>query len=115
MNQELLEWKEETEEIIAELLQDGSDPDVEYPIEHHFAAHNFDSLEKLAIDLFNAGFDVEDAEEVELDDGAIVFCFDATRDGSLDAERITSEIAELLPLCKKYRVEYDGWGTYFAE
>ena len=30
MNQELQEWKKETEEIISELLQDGSDPDVEY-------------------------------------------------------------------------------------
>lgn len=56
---------------------------------------------------------MEDAEEVISDDGAIVFCFDATKDGSLDAERITAEIATLLPLCKKYHVDYDGWGTYF--
>ena len=115
MNQELLEWQEETAEIIAELMEDGSNPDAEYPIEHHFAAVDFDSLEKLAVDLYKAGFDVEDAEEVELDDGAIVFCFDATKEGSLDVERITAEIATLLPLCKKYHVDYDGWGTYFAE
>jgi regulator of ribonuclease activity B len=115
MSQELQEWQEETAEIIAELLEDGSDPDVEYPIEHHFAALDFDCLEKLAVDLYKAGFEVEDAEEVELDDGAIVFCFDATKEGSLNVERITAEISTLLPLCKKYRVDYDGWGTYFAE
>lgn len=115
MNQELQEWQEETAEIIAELLEDGSDPDVEYPIEHHFAAIDFDCLEKLAVDLYKAGFEVEDAEEVELDDGAIVFCFDATKEGSLNVERITAEISTLLPLCKKYHVDYDGWGTYFAE
>ena len=56
MNQELQEWREETAEIIAELLEDGSDPDVEYPIEHHFAALDFDCLEKLAVDLYKAGF-----------------------------------------------------------
>ncbi len=115
MNQELQEWQEETAEIIAELVEDGSNPDAEYPIEHHFAAIDFDSLEKLAVDLYKAGFEVEDAEEVELDDGAIVFCFDATKEGLLDVERITAEISTLLPLCKKYHVDYDGWGTYFAE
>ncbi len=115
MNQELQSWMDETNEIIAELLQDGSNPEVEYPIEHHFASLNFDSLEKLAVDLYTAGFEVEDAEEVELDDGAIVFCFDATKDGSLNADRIIEEISTILPLCKKYRVDYDGWGTYFQE
>lgn len=115
MNQELLEWKQETTEIVTELLDDGSDPTAEYVIEHHFASSHFDSLEKLAVDLFNAGFEVEDAEEVELDDGAVVFCFDATKDGTLDIDRINAEIAVLLPLCKKYKVDYDGWGTYFIE
>jgi regulator of RNase E activity RraB len=115
MNQELLEWKQETTEIVSELLDDGSDPTAEYVIEHHFASSHFDSLEKLAVDLFNAGFEVEDAEEVELDDGAVVFCFDATKDGTLDIDRINAEIAVLLPLCKKYKVDYDGWGTYFVE
>lgn len=115
MSQELQEWREETEQIISELVDDGSDPEAQYAIEHHFASSSFDNLEKLAVDLYNAGFDVEDAEEVELDDGAVVFCFDATKEGTLDVERITDEIAILLPLCKKYKVDYDGWGTYFVD
>ncbi len=115
MNQEIQEWQEETAEIIAELLEDGSDPDVEYPIEHHFAALDFDCLEKLAVDLFKAGFEVTDAEELELEDNSIIFCCDASRDGSLEETRIVAEIESLLPLCEKYGVDYDGWGTYFEE
>ncbi len=109
------EWREETDAIIDELLNDGSNPDSEYTIEHHFACVKFDKLEKLAVDLFKADFEVTDAEEVELEDGSIIFCFDASRDGTLDAERITREIESLLPLCEKYGVDYDGWGTYFEE
>ena len=109
------EWREETDAIIEELLEDGSNPDSEYTIEHHFACHNFDRLEKLAVDLFKAGFEVTDAEELELEDGTIIFCCDASRDGSLEEERIVAEIESLLPLCEKYGVDYDGWGTYFEE
>ena len=109
------EWREETVAIIQELLDDGSRPDTEYTIEHHFACRNFDRLEKLAVDLFKAGFEVTDAEELELEDGTIIFCCDASRDGSLEEERIVAEIESLLPLCEKYGVDYDGWGTYFEE
>ena len=109
------EWREETDAIIEELLEDGSNPDSEYTIEHHFASHNFDRLEKLAVDLFKAGFEVTDAEEVELEDGSLIFCFDASKEGSLASKRIVTEIESLLPLCEKYGVDYDGWGTYFEE
>lgn len=109
------EWREETDAIIEELLGDGSNPDSEYTIEHHFACTNFDKLEKLAVDLFKADFEVTDAEEIELDDGSTIFCFDASRDGRLESARITAEIESLLPLCEKYGVDYDGWGTYFEE
>ena len=80
------EWREETDSIINELLEDGSNPESEYTIEHHFACHNFDRLEKLAVDLFKADFEVTDAEELELEDGSVIFCFDASKDGSLDAD-----------------------------
>ena len=109
------EWREETDAIIEELLEDGSNPDSEYTIEHHFASHNFDRLEKLAVDLFKAGFEVTDAEEVESEDGSLIFCFDASKDGTLASPRIVTEIESLLPLCEKYGVDYDGWGTYFEE
>lgn len=115
MSQSLLEWREETDAIITELLSDGSNPDAEYTIEHHFACKDFNRLEKLAVDVFKLGFEVTDAEEMELDDGALIFCCDASKDGRLDAARIMGEIEQLLPLCSKYKVDYDGWGTYFEE
>ncbi len=39
------EWREETTAIVNELLADGSNPDLEYEIEHHFACQDFDLLE----------------------------------------------------------------------
>ena len=52
-NPELLEeQREETRLIIEELLEDGSDPDALYTIEHHFSADDFDALEKLALEAF---------------------------------------------------------------
>ncbi len=115
MSQTLNEWREETNAIVNELLADGSNPQADYTIEHHFACSDFNRLEKLAVEVFKAGFEVTDAEEMELDDGAILFCCDASRDGSLDAKRILAEIEGLLPLAARFGVEYDGWGTYFEE
>ena len=50
-----------------------------------------------------------------LEDGSLIFCFDASKDGTLASPRIVTEIESLLPLCEKYGVDYDGWGTYFEE
>ena len=71
--------------------------------------------EKLVGDLFKVDFEVTNAEELELEDGSVIFCFDASKDGSLNAARIVAEIESLLPLCEKYGVDYDGWGTFFEE
>ena len=109
------EKPEETTEIVNELLADGSNPDVDYDIEHHFACQDFDRLEKAAVDLFKAGFEVTDAEEMELDDGATIFCFDATIECKLNVEAIVADIAKMLPILEKYGVDYDGWGTYFQD
>ena len=62
MNTNMQEWREETAAIVNELLADGSNPDLDYEIEHHFACQKFDLLEKAAVDLFKAGFEVTDAE-----------------------------------------------------
>ena len=51
----LEEQREETRLIIEELLEDGSDPDALYTIEHHLSCNNFDSLEKAAVDAFKLG------------------------------------------------------------
>lgn len=107
------EQKEETREIIAAILEDGSCPDALYSIEHHFSADTFAKLENAAIDAFKLGFDVQDAEELKLDDGAIVISFDAIIESALDAERIDEQVEKLIKLAEKYQIDYDGWGTYF--
>lgn len=106
-------WQEFTEETIAALLEDGSDPDAMYTIEHHFYDQDFNKLEKLAVELFKLGYEVTDAEEVEFEDGGSAWVFDAIREQSLEAASITADVIKLEALAKKHQVEYDGWGTYF--
>ena len=106
-------WQEFTEETIAALLEDGSDPDAMYTIEHHFYDQDFNKLEKLAVELFKLGYEVTDAEEVEFEDGGSAWVFDAIREQSLEAASITADAIKLEALAKKHQVEYDGWGTYF--
>ena len=109
------EWREETDSIINELLEDGSNPESEYTIEHHFACHNFDRLEKLAVDLFKADFEVTDAEELELEDGTLLMCCDVISEVGLNAEVIDTQVEQLMNLAEKMNVNYDGWGTYFED
>ena len=69
--EELIEiQKEETRDIIAALLEDGSDPDSLYEIEHHLFAEDFDTLEKAVVEAFKMGFEVLEAEETEDEDEA---------------------------------------------
>ena len=70
------ELKAETREIITDLLNDGSDPDALYLIEHHISHHNFDKLEKIAMDAFKVGYEVSEAEEFEEENGSVLFCCD---------------------------------------
>jgi len=104
----------ENRDIVQALLDDGSEPDAEYVIEHHFSSTNFDRLEKAAVDAFKLGFEVNDAEEMELEDGSIIFCFDAVAHHKLDVELLDKAAEQLLQLAVKQKVEYDGWGTYFV-
>ena len=68
--------QQETREIIDDLLNDGSDPNALYIIEHHISHHDFDKLEKIALDAFKLGYEVSEAEEFENEDGGEVYCFD---------------------------------------
>lgn len=106
-------WQEFTNDTISALLEDGSDPDAEYTIEHHFYDEDFNKLEKLAVEVFKLGFEVTDAEEVEFEDGGSAWVFDAIREQSLDADSITADAIKLEALARKFGIEYDGWGTYF--
>ncbi|MCL2918519.1 ribonuclease E inhibitor RraB [Shewanella litorisediminis] len=105
--------QEETRDIVQSLLDDGSDPDAEYMIEHHFSSTNFDRLEKAAVDAFKLGFEVTDAEELELEDGSVILCFDAIANHALDVDLIDKACEQLINLAAKQKVDYDGWGTYF--
>ncbi|WP_058912605.1 ribonuclease E inhibitor RraB [Entomohabitans teleogrylli] len=111
----LEEQREETRLIIEELLEDGSDPDALYTIEHHFSADDFESLEKMAVEAFRLGYEVTDPEELDLDEGEVVICCDALSESALNAEQIDAQVEQLMDLAEKFDVEYDGWGTYFED
>ncbi|EKT61506.1 ribonuclease E inhibitor RraB [Providencia sneebia] len=106
---------EETRLIIEELLEDGSDPDALYAIEHHFSADNFTLLEKAAVEAFKLGYEVTDAEELEVENGVTLMCCDVISECALNAELIDAQVEQLMQLAEKMGVNYDGWGTYFED
>jgi regulator of RNase E activity RraB len=112
--EELLEiQKEDTRQIIDALLEDGSDPDALYDIEHHLFAENFETLEKAVVEAFKMGFEVLEAEETEDEDGNRLLCCDATMESALNAEAIDQQVEKLVNLAEKYDIIYDGWGTFY--
>lgn len=112
---DLNELRQETDEIIENLLQDGSDPDALYIIEHHVAHRDFDKLEKLVVDAYKLGYEISEAEEVEEENGKVIFVCDIVSEVNLNADIITAQQKELLPLIEKVGAEYEGWGTYFED
>ena len=40
-------WREISEDIVESLLEDGSNPDKLYEVEHHFVCEDFDKLEEM--------------------------------------------------------------------
>lgn len=111
----LEEQREETRLIIEELLEDGSDPDALYAIEHHLSAEDFDTLEKAAVEAFKLGYEVTEPEELEVEDGLIVLCCDVISEVSLNADIIDKQVEQLIKLADRYDINYDGWGTYFED
>lgn len=112
--EELIEYqKEETRDIIAALIEDGSDPEALYDIEHHLFAEDFETLEKAVVEAFKMGFDVLEAEETEDEDGNKLLCCDATMQTALNPELIDEQVATLVNLAEKYDIIYDGWGTFY--
>ncbi|SCC30206.1 ribonuclease E inhibitor RraB [Kosakonia oryziphila] len=111
----LEEQREETRLIIEELLEDGSDPDALYTIEHHLSADDFETLEKAAVEAFKLGYEVTEPEELELDEGEVVICCDVVSECALNAELIDTQVEQLINLAENVGVEYDGWGTYYED
>jgi regulator of RNase E activity RraB len=105
--------KEETREIIRALLEDGSDPDALYEIEHHLFAEDFLQLEKAVVEAFKMGFEVLEAEETQDETGNPLYCCDAIMQSVLNAELIDTQVEKLIQLAEKYDIIYDGWGTYY--
>jgi regulator of RNase E activity RraB len=114
-DEDIEQWHQFNQETIDALIVDGSDQSKPHVIEYHFAGKDFEALEKAAVDAFKAGFEVGDADEIYLDDGGVLFCFDATASRHLELHKINADTALLLTIAKKHKVNYDGWGTYFVE
>ena len=104
--EQLEEQREETRLIIEELLEDGSDPDALYTIEHHLSADDLETLEKAAVEAFKLGYEVTDPEELEVEDGDIVICCDILSECALNADLIDAQVEQLMTLAEKFDVEY---------
>lgn len=115
MKDRILLAQQDTQTIIEELLEDGSDPNVLYLIEHHISSNNFDMLEKVAVEAYKLGYEATDPDEDVDDFGQPVIGFDVITEIPLDADLINAQIAQLIELATQFGVSYDGWGTYFED
>lgn len=115
LNDDLKAWREHTEDLIAALIEDGTNEEVHHTIEHHFSSVDFELLEKAAIAAFKMGLDVQEPEEAELEDGTKVFAFDIVTEQALEEEIIFDETQKMYELARQCHIDYDGWGTYFEE
>lgn len=113
MSEDRTQWYEFNAETIAAITEDGTDISRAHVIEHHLAGKDFDALEKAAVDIFKAGFEVSDAEELILDDGGTVYCFDAIIEKKLDIDEFNKDVDALIDIANKHKVHYDGWGTFY--
>jgi hypothetical protein len=111
----LEDWLAHTKALVEELLEDGSNPEVEHIIEHHFASPHFDVLEQAAITAFKLGYEVDEPEEAELETGEKVFAFDIVTEQYLDLDVLLAETKTMFELAQRCKVDYDGCGTYFEE
>ncbi len=115
VKEDLQFWLDHTDNLINELIEDGTNEEVHHTIEHHFASQDFNVLEQAAIAAFKLGYEVEEPEEAELDNGEKIFCFDIVTEQALEPELLREETRKMYELAEQTHVEYDGWGTYFEE
>ncbi|WP_094751624.1 ribonuclease E inhibitor RraB [Psychromonas sp. CD1] len=113
--EQLQKLAEETEDIVEAILDDGSNPESIYMIEHHLSCADFDNLEKAAVACFKKGYEVTDADELELEDGSIILAFDVIIEMHLDEQDIFEDVEKLFNLAQSFNINYDGWGTYPEE
>jgi regulator of RNase E activity RraB len=113
--EDLQYWLDHTAQLISELVEDGTNEEVHHTIEHHFASPDFNILEQAAITAFKMGFEIEEPEEAELENGDKVFAFDIVTEQALDFDILSDETTKMFELAQLTKVDYDGWGTYFEE
>lgn len=104
-----------TRETLVELKDAGAEMEEVHLIEHHLFSQDFDKLEKAVVELAKKGYEVEDADEVELDDGSLGYCCDVMVESLLVQDALNEQTDLIISLVNKFAVEYDGWGTYLPE
>ena len=77
---------------------------------NNFSSSNFTLLEKLAVELFQTGFEIIDPDEIE-EEGVRFFCFDALKLCRISDETISEQQQKIFELLQKFHVSYDGWGV----
>lgn len=112
---EQIDWQEFSNDIVEQLLEDGSNPEAMYVIEHHFVAQDEQQADLAQQNGFLNGWDVSDLEQAELEDGTVVFCFDVETECPLDEVIINEEVEKMVAFADSNNLEYDGWGTHFED
>ena len=115
MGNESTDWQEFTSDIVEQLLEDGSNEEAMYGIEHHFVAISAEDADVAMQKGFLNGWDISELEQMEEEDGQIVFCFDVETQCPLDEEIIDEEVVIMVEFAKNNKLEYEGWGTHFEE
>lgn len=112
---EPIDWQEFSNDIIEQLLEDGSNPEAMYGLEHHFVAEDPEVADKAQQNAFLKGWNVSDLEQVETEDEEVLYCFDIDTECPLDEEIIHEEVEAMVAFAEENNLEYDGWGTHFED
>lgn len=110
-----MDWQEFTNDIVEQLIEDGSNTEAMYVIEHHFVAFDAEEADQAMQQGFLNGWDVSELEEGETEEGQKVFCFDVETECPLDEVIIFEEVTDMVAFAEKNKLEYDGWGTHFED
>ena len=109
------DWQDFTNDIVEQLIEDGSNTEAMYEIEHHFVATTPEQADEALQQAFLKGWNVSELEQLETEDGEMVYCFDVDTECPLGEVIINEEVTEMLSFSESNNLEYDGWGTHFEE
>lgn len=112
---EQIDWQDFTNDIVEQLLEDGSNTEAMYGVEHHFVAFTPEEADEALQQAFLKGWDVSELEQGETEDGELVYCFDVETECPLDEVIIGEEVQSMVEFAEQNKLEYDGWGTHFEE